>query len=216
MCRCSFTETVYWKHMTCENNKTIIFKYFMHLTSFVVAILVKFYCFTSPYLDPTLRPNWWFQSWPPEIFSIADGPYYEWYFARFEFEMSSGGILYIATVLWLSLWWIHLIGGFSAQRGHKCWRVSHRNLSSWDDKNMKGLFVLQHWSLLTLTHLWWRLSAALNPLKIVPEMSHCICYLIYWKQKVVMVTTISSLAAPVVVSMATSNAACYLYNKVSV
>ena len=54
--------------------KPIIFWYFMHLTSFVITILVKSYCFASLFV-PILRPNQCLQGWPPEIVSIADGPY---------------------------------------------------------------------------------------------------------------------------------------------
>ena len=56
--------------------KPIIFQFFMHLTSFVVAILVKLHCFTSPFVH-NLRPNQWFQSWSPERVGIADGPYWQ-------------------------------------------------------------------------------------------------------------------------------------------
>ena len=53
-----------------------IFQFFVHLTYFVVAILVKFYCFTNLFV-PSLEvksmvPGWW----PPERVSIVDGPYW--------------------------------------------------------------------------------------------------------------------------------------------
>ena len=50
-----------------------MFQFFLYVTSILVAILVGF--FLQAYLYPTFRPNHWFQSWLPEIVSIADGPY---------------------------------------------------------------------------------------------------------------------------------------------
>ena len=53
--------------------KPIIFQFFVQLTSFAVAILVAFYCFTTP-IVPSVEE--WFQSWPPKRVSIADDPYW--------------------------------------------------------------------------------------------------------------------------------------------
>ena len=51
--------------------KAIICQSFIHITIFVVVVLVKYH------LYPNLGPNQWFQVWPPELVSIADGPYHK-------------------------------------------------------------------------------------------------------------------------------------------
>ena len=56
--------------------KPMIFQFSVHLTSFVGVddLSLKSCCFRD-HLYPTLRPNRWFQSWPPERVSITDDPH---------------------------------------------------------------------------------------------------------------------------------------------
>ena len=50
-------------------------QFYMHFTIVLIPIMAKFYFFSAP-LYLILGPTLHFQNWPPQIQSIADGPYF--------------------------------------------------------------------------------------------------------------------------------------------